>query len=122
MSPVRSGAGILPGPAYDGRIKVAEAVVLTIAVVAGALAIAGISFFAWLFFLPFRIVGFFFKLALGLIALPIAIVFGLLGLTALGIGALVLALPMLLVLALPVLLFVWLLGGFKRRDRHTVRA
>ena len=100
----------------------AEAVVLTIVVVAVALAIAGVSFFVWLFFLPFRIVGFLFKLVLGLIALPIALVFGFVGLSALGIGALVLALPLLAVLALPILLFVWMLGGFRRRDHHEVRA
>jgi len=121
-TPVQSGAGILPGPTDDGRIDVAEAVVLTIVVVAAALAIAGFGFFVWLFVLPFRLVGFLFKLALGLIALPIALVFGFLGLTALGIGALVLALPMLVVLALPILLFFWMLGGFRRRDRHAVRA
>ena len=99
-----------------------EALVFTMIVVAVALAIAGFSLFVWLFLLPFRIVGFLFKLALGLLALPIALVFGVLGLSALGVGALVLLFPLLFVIALPILLFVWVIRASTNGHRGATHA
>jgi hypothetical protein len=101
---------------------VVEALVLTVIVVAFGLALAGFSLFVWFFVLPFRIVGVIVKLGVALVALPLLLLFGLLAAGVLGFGVLLLALPMVLVLALPVVLFAWMLGGFGKRGRDAARA
>ena len=79
--------------------------------------LATLAMVLWVVTLPFRALGFVFKIAAALLALPFLLVFAVLGTTVFGVGMLVFMVP-----AIPFILLVAFIVWLARRGRHTVSA
>lgn len=76
---------------------------------------AGVSLVFWILTLPFRILGLVFRGLACLLALPFLLLFGILGVTFLGVGALLFFVPVV-----PFLLLAGLIWWLVRRNRPRV--